>query len=64
MVQFVSLPAMVLMRLRERNRDEERLTTLPATLNRLLLKIFSWERWFVQRGLLPYGASIIMVAKA
>lgn len=33
-------PAMVLMRLRERNRDEERLTTLPAILNRLLLKIF------------------------
>jgi SAM-dependent methyltransferase len=61
---FFLFPAMIAMRLRERNRNEERVTTFPPLLNALLLKIFSWERWFVPSGLFPIGASLIVVAKA
>ncbi len=57
-------PAMVAVRLKERSKDEEKLTTLPPFLNGLFGKIFASERWFVSRRLFPVGASLILIARA
>ena len=56
-------PAMVLVRLKDRNKEEQ-LTRLPRSMNSLLCTIFGAERGLVKHRLLPYGASIIMVVRA